>query len=74
MRAPSGWVIRLRERLARFIDPVPAAGVAWCADCSLNGGKTLTFNSAGVQGHLRVHQASGADYTQVRVKYAERRP
>lgn len=67
----STWT-RVRFIMARWLDPYPDKGKAWCLDCTLNGGRTLVLNAAGHAAHVLHHRgASGKtpDNIAIRANY-----
>lgn len=68
MSPPSGRVIRLRERLADFIEPRPAVGTAWCVDCWFNRGRTWEMPASVAQSHTEKHRDEDTAVKGMRIK------
>lgn len=63
MANPYSLLTKIRFTLARWLDPYPDRGEAWCMNCELNDGRTLILNAAGHNEHVRMHrdESEGAD-------------
>ena len=60
MANPHARLTKIRFALARWLDPYPDKGEAWCMACELNDGRTLILNAAGHADHVERHrEASG---------------
>lgn len=72
MANPNSLLTKIRINLARWLDPCPDRGEAWCVDCAVNGGRTLVLNANGHAEHVQQH--TGADdkttsYISIRANY-----
>jgi len=56
MSNPNSPLTWTRFLLARWLDPYPDKGEAWCIGCELNGGRTLILNAAGHVDHIKKHR------------------
>lgn len=61
MASPTSWLTRVRMVLARWVEPKPDPGEAWCIGCSLNSGRTAVVSAAGHQEHAQVHAAGDGE-------------
>lgn len=59
MANPNSLLTKIRFHLARWLDPFPDRGEAWCMDCAVNNGRTLILNANGHADHVRQHTGSG---------------
>ena len=74
MANPHSLLTLVRFRLARWVDPYPDKGEAWCMDCVLNGGRTLILNAAGHPVHVAQHRDAidrGETAISIRVNYGQ---
>lgn len=67
---PRSWLTRARLRLARWVEPDPDPGEAWCLGCVLNGGVTAVLPADGHERHAELHAGQdGAHVVQIRVNW-----
>lgn len=58
MPNPNSIPTKVRIILARWLDPHPDSGEAWCMDCQLNGGRTIILNANGHREHVETHRTT----------------
>lgn len=69
MANPNSLSTRIRFYLARWLDPYPDRGEAWCMECALNEGRTLILNADGHADHVERHrEASGKKFTGISIR------
>jgi hypothetical protein len=49
-------LINLRLKLARWLDPFPPRGEAWCFGCKLLNGRNVAFPSDQFRAHVDAHK------------------
>lgn len=55
MADPNSLLTWARFRVARWIEPMPDPGEAWCMNCMMNGGRTLVVAVNNHRDHSVVH-------------------
>lgn len=63
MPKPNSLTTKLRQTLARRIEPWPDPNEAWCMNCKLNGGRTLVLPATGLSQHNAKHRGQGHEIT-----------
>jgi hypothetical protein len=69
---PRSRLTRARLLVARWLEPEPDPGEAWCMGCSLNGGVTVVLPADGHRRHAQAHaDADGDHIVAIRVTWPE---